>query len=159
MVLSRTGGRFPSWDRNWSRTRKHPARLMSQKRIAPSKPPLIRIHSLEVDHSKDMIPSETIDEDKHKNTTRMAYHHYTSRKELTMMTGQRVSKGSGSNITQTDLNICTSGSDEHMRCCNWRHCGTVHFSGHLKIHDYLGKENHVRMTREHWNQHLNGAKH
>jgi hypothetical protein len=38
---------------------------MSQKRIAPSKPPLIKIHSLEADHSKDMIPSEMVDEDKH----------------------------------------------------------------------------------------------
>lgn len=54
-----------------------------------------------------------------------------------MMTRQRVGKGSRSNVTQSDLNICTSSSDEHMSCGNWRHSSTVHFSRHLKIHDYL----------------------
>jgi hypothetical protein len=37
---------------------------MSQKRIAPSQPPLIKIHSLEADHSKDMIPSKMMGGDK-----------------------------------------------------------------------------------------------
>lgn len=56
-----------------------------------------------------------------------------------MMTGQRVGKGSRSNITQTDLNIRTSSRDEHMRCRDRRHGGAVDLSRHLKIHDYLSR--------------------
>jgi len=37
---------------------------MSQKRIAPSQPPLIKTHSLEADHSKDMMPSKMMGGDK-----------------------------------------------------------------------------------------------
>jgi hypothetical protein len=50
-------GRLPSWEWDWSKTRKHPARLMSQKRIAPSHPPVTKTHSLEVDHSTVITPS------------------------------------------------------------------------------------------------------
>jgi hypothetical protein len=39
-----------------------------------------------------------------------------------------------------------------MRCRNWRHRGTVDLSRHLKVHDYLGKENHACPQRpEHQN--------
>lgn len=57
---SKKGGRLPSCVWDWSKTRKHPARLISQKRIAPSQPPVSRIHSLEVDHCTVITPSATI---------------------------------------------------------------------------------------------------
>jgi len=56
-VRFKIGGRNPSCVCDWSRTRKQPARLMSQKRIAPSQPPVYKTHSLEVDHSTDITPS------------------------------------------------------------------------------------------------------
>jgi hypothetical protein len=61
---------------------------MSQKRIAPSQPPLIKIHSLEADHSKDMIPSKMMGGDKKvPYKKKQAYfHHCISTKKLTTMT-------------------------------------------------------------------------
>jgi len=58
-----------------------------------------------------------------------------------MMTRQCVGKGSRSYVTQTDLNICAPSSDKHVRCCNWRHGCSEHFTRHLKIHDDLRKQN------------------
>lgn len=58
---SKRGGRLPSWEWDWFKTRKHPARLMSQKRIAPSHPPVTKTHSLEVDHSTAITPSAIVE--------------------------------------------------------------------------------------------------
>lgn len=65
------------------------------------------------------------------------------------MTGQCVGKGSRSNVTQTDLNICTPSSNKHVRCCNWRHGCSIDFSWHLKIHDNLRKQNNPHKNSEH----------
>jgi hypothetical protein len=71
------------------------------------------------------------------------------------MTWQRVGKGSRSNVTQTDLNICAPSGNEHVRCCDWRHGCSVHFSRHLKFHDDLRKQNSAHKKSEHpgsWNR-------
>lgn len=52
-------GRRPSWVWNWSKTRKQPALLMSQKRIAPSHPPVSKTHSFDVDHWTENTPAAT----------------------------------------------------------------------------------------------------